>query len=100
MVISMTLSPTKRRRAPKPTMTSPYEMPAIIRNDLREGSPHPLGATWTDLGVNFALFSATATKVELCLFDDQTLHGGSQETDATAGVHRGLGASCGRKHVR
>ncbi len=37
---------------------------------LREGSPYPLGATWTGLGVNFALFSATATKVELCLFDD------------------------------
>ena len=38
---------------------------------LREGSSFPLGATWTGLGVNFALFSATATKVELCLFDDQ-----------------------------
>jgi glycogen operon protein len=37
---------------------------------IREGSPHPLGATWTGLGVNFALFSAHATKVELCLFDD------------------------------
>src|ERR1700733_9223810 len=69
----MTLSPTKRRRPPKPLVTSPYEMPAIIRNDLREGSPHPLGATWTGLGVNFALFSATATKVELCLFDDHGL---------------------------
>ena len=31
--------------------------------------PHPLGATWDGLGVNFALFSAHATKVELCLFD-------------------------------
>jgi isoamylase len=69
----MTLSPTKRRRVPKPPVTSPFEMPAIIRNGLREGSPHPLGATWTGLGVNFALFSATATKVELCLFDDQGL---------------------------
>jgi isoamylase len=37
---------------------------------LQEGSPHPLGATWTGLGVNFALFSANATKVELCIFDD------------------------------
>ncbi|MGZ8323945.1 MAG: hypothetical protein ACXWU8_00925, partial [Rhodoplanes sp.] len=37
---------------------------------LREGSPYPLGATWTGLGVNFALFSASATKVELCVFDD------------------------------
>lgn len=33
------------------------------------GSPHPLGATWDGEGVNFALFSAKATRVELCLFD-------------------------------
>src|SRR5262245_2400045 len=33
------------------------------------GDPFPLGATWTGVGVNFALFSAHATKVELCLFD-------------------------------
>jgi isoamylase len=33
------------------------------------GQPYPLGATWTGLGVNFALYSAHATKVELCLFD-------------------------------
>src|SRR5262245_42030178 len=33
------------------------------------GEPYPLGATWTGVGVNFALFSAHATKVELCLFD-------------------------------
>jgi isoamylase len=69
----MTLSTPKRRRSPKPPITSPFERPSIIRNDLREGLPHPLGATWTGLGVNFALFSATATKVELCLFDDQGL---------------------------
>src|SRR5215831_11962483 len=37
---------------------------------IREGLPHPLGATWDGLGVNFALFSAHATKVELCLFDE------------------------------
>jgi glycogen operon protein len=37
---------------------------------LSEGLPYPLGATWDGLGVNFALFSANATKVELCLFDD------------------------------
>ena len=42
----------------------------IARPRLREGSPFPRGATWTGLGVNFALFSATAAKVELCLFDD------------------------------
>ena len=33
------------------------------------GSPFPLGATWDGSGTNFALFSANAEKVELCLFD-------------------------------
>jgi isoamylase len=33
------------------------------------GNPYPLGATWTGVGVNFALFSENATLVELCLFD-------------------------------
>ena len=35
------------------------------------GSPYPLGATWDGSGTNFALFSAHAEKVELCLFDEQ-----------------------------
>src|SRR5438128_1555870 len=33
------------------------------------GFPYPLGATWLGNGVNFALFSSTASSVELCLFD-------------------------------
>ena len=33
------------------------------------GKPYPLGTTWDGKGVNFALFSAHAEKVELCLFD-------------------------------
>jgi isoamylase len=33
------------------------------------GAPSPLGATLTQSGVNFALFSEHGTKVELCLFD-------------------------------
>ena len=36
---------------------------------IREGLPHPRGAIWDGKGVNFSLFSAHATKVELCLFD-------------------------------
>ena len=36
---------------------------------VREGSPHPRGAVWDGEGVNFSLFSAYATKVELCIFD-------------------------------
>ena len=34
------------------------------------GEPFPLGATFTGEGTNFSLFSETAAKVELCLFDD------------------------------
>ena len=33
------------------------------------GRPYPLGATWDGAGVNFALFSKHAERVELCLFD-------------------------------
>lgn len=40
--------------------------PAVWR-----GQPYPLGATWDGNGVNFALFSESAEKVELCLFDPQ-----------------------------
>ncbi len=36
---------------------------------LKQGRPYPLGATFDGRGVNFALFSAHAEKVELCLFD-------------------------------
>ncbi len=37
---------------------------------ISEGSPYTLGATWDGEGTNFALFTANATKVEVCLFDD------------------------------
>src|SRR5205085_6536596 len=45
-------------------------MAAISECPVREGLPHPRGATWDGKGVNFALFSANATRVELCLFDE------------------------------
>jgi isoamylase len=35
------------------------------------GMPYPIGATWDGRGVNFALFSEHAEKVELCLFDQR-----------------------------
>jgi isoamylase len=43
----------------------------VPKNSLRvwPGSPYPLGATWDGVGVNFAVFSEHATRVELCLFD-------------------------------
>ena len=36
---------------------------------ISEGKPYPLGATADERGANFALFSANATKVEVCIFD-------------------------------
>ena len=41
------------------------------------GSPYPLGATWDGVGVNFAIFSEHATRVELCLFDSADADGES-----------------------
>ncbi|MFN3945654.1 MAG: glycogen debranching protein GlgX [Allosphingosinicella sp.] len=38
---------------------------------LEPGSPYPLGATFDGLGTNFAIFSAHAEKIELCIFDPQ-----------------------------
>ena len=38
------------------------------------GQPYPLGATWDGKGVNFALFSAHAERVDLCLFDPSGHH--------------------------
>ncbi|TXF11985.1 glycogen debranching protein GlgX [Pelomicrobium methylotrophicum] len=35
------------------------------------GRPHPRGATWDGEGVNFALFSENAEKVELAIFDEK-----------------------------
>src|SRR5688572_27252917 len=45
-----------------PRMQSPLK--------LWPGNSFPLGATYNGEGVNFALFSENATRVELCLFDD------------------------------
>ena len=57
----------KRRRVPR--LARSPQQPSGRSRYLLEGSPFPLGATWDGRGVNFALFSAHATHVELCLFD-------------------------------
>jgi glycogen operon protein len=51
----------------------------------RPGRPYPLGATWDGGGVNFALFSDHATRVELCLFDPS---GSGTETHRVPVVER------------
>jgi isoamylase len=42
---------------------------AAYPDRLSAGSPYPLGATWDGLGTNFAVFSAHAERIDLCLFD-------------------------------
>ncbi|HEV3426205.1 MAG TPA: glycogen debranching protein GlgX [Paraburkholderia sp.] len=44
-------------------------MSHALPDRLSPGSPYPLGASWDGLGVNFAVFSANAQQIELCLFD-------------------------------
>src|SRR5215831_5172375 len=40
-----------------------------LESRLLPGAPYPLGATSDGLGTNFAVFSAHAEHVDLCLFD-------------------------------
>jgi hypothetical protein len=62
------LSSTRDSRIPSPHPNgTALEPRPCVR--VWPGDPYPLGATWTGVGVNFALFSAHATRVELCLFD-------------------------------
>ena len=46
-------------------------MPALFPDRLEPGKPYPLGAHADGLGVNFAVFSAHAEKIELCIFDER-----------------------------
>ena len=48
-----------------------------MSNQMQEGSPNPRGATWDGKGTNFSVFSAHATKVEVCFFDES----GKKEID-------------------
>lgn len=50
-------------------MSRQREIEQFAKARLEHGRPFPLGANWDGGGVNFALFSAHATAVELCLFD-------------------------------
>jgi isoamylase len=52
-------------------------MSASVGSRVKEGSPAAHGAIWDGQGTNFTLFSAHATKVELCLFD----HHGQRECE-------------------
>jgi isoamylase len=74
MSIHLSGLPVRRLRARKDGV---MRSPGAVRTAVWPGRPYPLGATWDGFGVNFALFSAHATKVELCLFDKA----GNRETE-------------------
>ena len=62
---------------------------------IQAGRPKPLGAHWDGQGVNFALYSAAAESVELCLFDDQDREAGHYRlTECTDGVWHGYLPHC------
>jgi isoamylase len=42
-----------------------------MNRTLLPGRPYPLGATISDKGANFAIYSEGATRVDLCFFDDE-----------------------------
>jgi glycogen operon protein len=48
------------------------EKKTFHRFKLYPGQPYPLGAHFDGKGVNFSVYAANATKIELCLFDPQT----------------------------
>ena len=52
-------------------------MASSLKTKIQEGLPYPRGGTWDGKGTNFAVFSANATKVEICIFDKT----GAQELD-------------------
>ena len=58
------------------------------------GKSYPLGATWDGAGVNFALFSEHATKVELCLFEAPDA---KSDADAPRRIHREAAAAYARQ---
>src|SRR3954469_11624169 len=43
---------------------------SAVAMQIWPGEPFPLGATYDGRGTNFSVFSETATRVELCLFDE------------------------------
>jgi isoamylase len=61
----------------------------LPRTRLWSGSPHPLGATPDGSGVNFAVHSAPAERVELCLFDAAGAEQRYRLEEVTGDVHHG-----------
>src|ERR1700712_4680124 len=64
-----------------------------MTNDIQCGKPYPLGATWENDGVNFAVYSENATKIILCLYQDTDDPNNATELElpmTTHHVHHGF----------
>ena len=72
----------------------------MSRSRVLPGRPYPLGATWDGHGVNFALFSENATRVELCLFDSPTTRRGVAAHRAARADRHGLARLPARRRAR
>jgi isoamylase len=59
------------------------------RTTIWPGAPYPLGARFDGDGVNFALFSEVATRVELCLFDEDNRERRVDLPESSGFVHHG-----------
>jgi glycogen operon protein len=57
-----------------PALRPSAAIAGTMRTPVWPGRPYPLGATFDGEGVNFALFSENAEKVELCIFDQTGNH--------------------------
>jgi isoamylase len=53
----------------EPAVVQPAQPAARPITAVWPGAPYPRGATWDGQGVNFSVFSAHSSKVELCIFD-------------------------------
>ena len=65
-------APEEPETAPEAVVevTEPEPAPEPARPQTWPGHSYPLGATYDGAGTNFALYSAVATGVDLCLFDE------------------------------
>ena len=66
----------------------------MSKSRSRIGQPFPLGATWDGRGVNFAVFSALADRVELCLFDAGHRETRRLELHERRGIWYGYASGC------
>ncbi len=64
------------------------------------GNMYPLGATLSDEGVNFSVYSEVADYIEVCLFDDNNIETRFRLPEVTAFVHHGFlpGITAGQKY--